>query len=102
MDDYEKLMEKCDPEHHAMSDISISSIIYHSVMLLLIIALWLTGYVSKLPLAFWFTFTAMYVVGALVVVIFGTLQGFIDYSICRDALMFRRIRELERHCKSEE
>jgi len=104
MDDYEKLMEKCDPGRHNLENISISSIIYHSIMLLLIIALWLTGYASKMPLAFWFTFIMIYIIGALVVVVFGLLDGFIDYSICRDALMFRRIKELERHCtcKGEE
>ncbi len=48
--DYEDLMEKCDPGRHAIGDISLSSIIYHSVMLLLIIALLLTGYASKMPL----------------------------------------------------
>ncbi len=96
--DYEDLMEKCDPGRHAIGDISLSSIIYHSVMLLLIIALLLTGYASKMPLFFWFTFIVIYIIGALVVVVFGMLQGFMDYSICRDALMFRRIKELEKHC----
>jgi len=101
--DYEDLMEKCDPEHLSLENISISSIIYHSVMLLLIIALLLTGYASEMPLSFWFTFIVIYIIGALVVVVFGMLQGFMDYSICRDALMFRRIKELEKHCtcKSE-
>jgi len=104
MGDYEEIMRKCDPGHHVMENVSISSIIYNSVMLLLVIALWLTRYVSKLPLAFWFTFVAIYIIGALVVVVFGTLQGFIDYSECRDVLMFRRIKELKSHCtcKSEE
>jgi len=96
--DYEDLMEKCDTGRHAIGDISLSSIIYHSVMLLLIIALLLTGYASKMPLSFWFTFIVIYIIGALVVVVFGLLQGFIDYSICSDALMFRRIKELEKHC----
>ena len=104
MGDYEDLMEKCDPGRHAIGNISLSSIIYNSVMLLLTIALWLTGYASKMPLAFWFTFIAMYIIGAVVVVVFGLLQGFTDYSVCRDALMFRRIKELEKRCtcKSEE
>ena len=103
MSDYEEIMRKCDPEYNITEDISISSIIYHSVMLLLIIALWLTGYVSKMPLSFWFTFIVIYTIGALVVVVFGMLQGFIDYSECRDVLMFRKLRELEGHCtcKSE-
>ena len=96
--DYEDLMEKCDPGRHAIGDISLSSIIYHSVMLLLIIALLLTGYASKMPLFFWFTFIVIYIIGALVVVVFGMLQGFMDYSICSDALMFRRIKELEKRC----
>ena len=97
-------MEKCDHEYHNIENISISSIIYNSAMLLLIIALWITGYASKMSLAFWFMFIVIYVIGALVVVVFGMLQGFIDYSVCRDALMFRRIKELERRCtcKNEE
>ena len=98
MGDYEDLMEKCDPGRHAIGDISLSSIIYHSVMLLLIIALLLTGYASKMPLSFWFTFIVMYIIGALVVVVFGLLQGFIDYSVCRDAMFYRRIKELENQC----
>ena len=96
--DYEDLMEKCDPGRHAIGDISLSLIIYNSVMLLIVIALWLTGYASKMPLAFWFTFAVIYIIGAFVVVVFGLLHGFIDYSICRDALMLRRIKELEKHC----
>ena len=104
MGDYEDLMEKCDPEHLSLENISLSSIIYHSVMLLLIIALLLTGYVSKMPLSFWFTFIVIYIIGALVVTVFGMLQGFIDYSVCSDAMFYRRIKELERRCtcKSEE
>ena len=103
MSDYEDLMKKCDPEYLSLESVSLSSIIYHSVMLLLIIALLLTGYASKMPLSFWFTFIVIYIIGALVVVVFGLLQGFMDYSICRDALVFRRIKELEKHCtcKSE-
>jgi cellulose synthase/poly-beta-1,6-N-acetylglucosamine synthase-like glycosyltransferase len=96
--DYEDLMEKCDPGRHAIGNISLSSIIYHSVMLLLIIALLLTGYASKMPLSFWFTFIVIYIIGALMAVVFGLLHGFMDYSICRDALMLRRIKELEKHC----
>jgi len=98
MDDYEEIMEKCDPEYNAMSDIGISSIIYNSVMLLIVIALWLTGYASKMPLAFWFTFIVTYIIGAFVIAVFGLLHGFIDYSECRDVLLFRKIKELERHC----
>ncbi len=103
MSDYEDLMKKCDPEHLSLENTATSSIIYHSAMLLLIIALLLTGYVSKMPLSFWFTFIVIYIIGALVVVVFGMLQGFIDYSVCSDALMFRRIKELEKQCtcKSE-
>jgi hypothetical protein len=84
-----------------MENVSITSIIYHSVMLLIIIAMWLTD--SKAPLFFWFTFIVIYIIGALVVIVFGTLQGFIDYSECRDVLLLRRIKELERRytCKSE-
>ena len=101
--DYEDLMEKCDPGRHAIGNISLSSIIYHSVMLLLIIALLLTGYASKMPLSFWFTFITIYIIGALMAVVIGLLHGFIDYFVCRDALMLRRIRELENRCtcKSE-
>ena len=96
--DYEDLMKKCNPGRHDLENISISSIIYHSVMLLLIIALLLTGYASKMPLSFWFTFIVIYIIGALVVVVFGLLQGFMDYATCSDALMFRRIKELEKQC----
>jgi len=79
-------------------------VVYNVVMLILVIALWLTGYASKLPLAFWFTFIMIYVLSSLVIVIFGMLHGFIEYTECMDALMFRRIRELESHftCKNEE
>jgi hypothetical protein len=98
MDDYEEIMRKCDPGHHILDDVSISSLIYHSVMLLIIIALWLTGYASMMPLFFWFTFIILYIDGAFVVVVFGTLQGFIDYSECRDMLLFRKIKELKSHC----
>jgi len=96
-------MRKCDPEGNIMESISISGVVYNVVLLILVIALWLTGYASKLPLAFWFTFVIIYVLSSLVIVIFGILHGFIEYSECRDALMFRRIKELERHCmcKSE-
>jgi len=96
--DYEDLMKRCNSEYNAMSDIGISSIIYNSVMLLIVVALWLTGYASKMPLAFWFTFAVIYIIGAFVVVVFGLLHGFIDYSECRDVLLFRKIKELERHC----
>ena len=102
--DYEDLMKKCNPGRHDLENISISSIIYHSVMFLLIIALLLTGYASEMPLSFWFTFIVIYIIGALVVTVFGMLQGFIDYSVCSDAMFYRRIKELERRCtcKSEE
>jgi len=73
-------------------------VVYNVVMLILVIALWLTGYASKLPLAFWFTFIIIYVLTSLVITIFGMLQGFIDYSECMDALMLRKIRELKSHC----
>ena len=97
-------MRKCDPEGNIMESISISGVVYNVVLLILVIALWLTGYASKLPLAFWFTFIIIYVLSSLVIVIFGMLHGFIEYSECRDALMFRRIKELKSHrtCKSEE
>jgi len=98
MDDYEEIMRKCDPEGNIMESISISAITYNVIMLILIITLWWTGYASKLPLAFWFTFIIIYVLSSLVIVIFGMLHGFIEYSECRDALMFRRIKELERRC----
>ena len=103
MSDYEDLMKKCDPEYLSLESVSLSSIIYHSVMLLLIIALLLTGYASKMPLSFWFTFIVIYIIGALVVTVFGMLQGFIDYSVCSDAMFYRRIKELEKQCtcKSE-
>jgi len=104
MDDYEKIIRKCDPEGNIVESVSISAIVYNVIMLILVIALWLTGYASKLPLAFWFTFIIIYVLSSIVIAIFGMLQGFIDYSECRDVLMFRGIKELEGRCtcKSEE
>ena len=104
MDDYEKIIRKCDPEGNIVESVSISAIVYNVIMLVLVIALWLTGYASKLPLAFWFTFIIIYVLSSIVIAIFGMLQGFIDYSECRDVLMFRGIKELEGRCtcKSEE
>jgi len=95
--DYEEILERCD---HILESVSISSIIYNSLILILIIALWLSGY-SDMLLSFWITFLMICMVGASVVTVFGMLDGLIDYVKCTNILILRELRK-QCTCKSEE